>query len=77
VSDTPEIPTPSAPLHRDEEIALEMMKFIATTTGFGRTGSPGAGFQGGTDSKAEDYAKHLLDLYAQCLDAIRAKAHSK
>lgn len=72
-----EAPTNAAsaapPLRRDEEIALEMMKFIATTTGFGRTGTPGAGFQGGTASRAEDYAKDLIDLYGQCLDAIRAK----
>ncbi len=61
------------PLRRDEEIALEMMKFVATTTGYGRTGTPSAGFQGGTVSPAEDYAKHLIDLYGQCLDAVRAK----
>jgi len=67
---TPVPPTPS--LRRDEEIALEMMKFVATTTGFGRTAT-GAGFQGSNDSRAEDYAKHLLDLYGQCLDAVRAK----
>ncbi len=73
VSDASSTPIPSLPLRRDEEIALEMLKFIATTTGFGRTGAPGAGFQGGTVSRAEDYAKHLLDLYGQCLDAIRAK----
>jgi hypothetical protein len=73
VSDAPSTPAPSLPPHRDEEIALEMMKFIATTTGFGRVGTPGAGFQGGTVSRAEDYAKHLLDLYGQCLDAVRAK----
>ena len=52
VSDTPVNPIPAAPpLRRDEEIALEMMKFIATTTGYGRTGTPGAGFQGGTVSR--------------------------
>lgn len=74
VSDIPAVPVPPAPpLRRDEEIALDMMKFVATTTGFGRTGTPGAGFQGGTVSRAEDYAKHLLDLYGQCLDAVRAK----
>ena len=72
MSDTPVSPVPSAPLRRDEEIALEMMKFIATNTGFGRTGTPSAGFQGGT-VRAEDYAKHLIDLYGQCLDAIRSK----
>jgi hypothetical protein len=50
-----------------------MMKFVATTTGFGRTGTPGAGFQGGTVARAEDYAKHLIDLYGQCLAAVRAQ----
>jgi len=74
VSDTPVNPTPATPpLRRDEEIALEMMKFVATTTGYGRTGTPGAGFQGGTVSRPEDYAKHLIDLFSQCLEAIRSK----
>ena len=58
---------------RNEDIALEMMKFIAMTTGFGKVGSPGAGFQGGTVSKAEDYAAHLLELYSRCLAAVQAK----
>ncbi len=56
---------------RNEDIALDLMKFIAVTTGYGRSSSPGAGFQGGTDSKAEDYARHLLDLYGQCLAAVQ------
>ena len=58
---------------RNEEIALEMMKFIAATTGYGKTGAPGAGFQGGTVSKPEDYATHLLDLYTRCLNTINGK----
>jgi hypothetical protein len=59
---------------RNEDIALDMMKFIAATTGYGKTGTPGAGFQGGTtESKAEDYAKHLLDLYGLCLTAVQGK----
>jgi hypothetical protein len=58
---------------RNEDIALDLMKFIAVTTGYGRTSSAGAGFQGGTDSKAEEYARHLLDLYGQCLDAVQGK----
>jgi hypothetical protein len=67
--------TASLPIgtRRNEDIALEMMKFIAMTTGYGKTGSPGAGFQGGTVSKAEDYASHLLDLYGRCLAAIEKK----
>ena len=65
----------SAPgVRRDQDIALDMMKFIAVTTGYGRTSSSGAGFQApGGESKAEDYAKHLLDLYGQCLTAVQGK----
>jgi hypothetical protein len=58
---------------RNEDIALDMMKFIAATTGYGKTGAPGAGFQGGTVSKPEDYATHLLDLYTRCLNTINGK----
>lgn len=55
---------------RNEDIALDMMKFIASTTGYGKLGSPGAGFQGGTVNKAEDYATHLLELYSRCLKTV-------
>jgi hypothetical protein len=58
---------------RNEDIALDLMRFIAVTTGYGKTGSPGAGFQGDTVSKAEDYARHLLDLYGQCLTAVQGR----
>ena len=57
---------------RNEDIALDMMKFIAGTTGYGKVGSPGAGFQGGTVNKAEDYASHLLDLYTKCLNTVNS-----
>jgi hypothetical protein len=60
-------------VRRNEDIALDMMKFIAVTTGYGKAGSPGAGFQGETISKAEDYARHLLELYGQCLVAVQGK----
>ena len=64
---------PSPGVRRDEDIALDLMKFVAVTTGYGRTSLSSAGFQSGGDSKAEDYARHLLDLYGQCLAAIKAK----
>lgn len=54
-----------------DEVALELMKFIAVTTGYGRAGASAAGFKGGGDNKAEDYAKHLLELYGQCLGAVQ------
>ncbi|HKE31877.1 MAG TPA: hypothetical protein VKD65_09145 [Candidatus Angelobacter sp.] len=58
---------------RNEDIALDMMKFIAATTGYGKIGSPGAGFQGGTVNKAEDYATHLLELYTRCLNTVNGR----
>jgi hypothetical protein len=59
---------------RDQDIALDLMKFVAVTTGYGRTNTSSAGFQSGAgESKAEDYAKHLLDLYGQCLSAVQGK----
>ena len=59
---------------RNEDIALDLMKFIAMTTGDGRTASSGVGFQGtGSAAKPEDYADHLLELYGKCLRAVGAK----
>jgi hypothetical protein len=59
---------------RNEDIALDLMKFVAMTTGYGRTSSSGVGFQGsGTASKPEDYANHLLELYGRCLEAVQRK----
>ena len=59
---------------RNEDIALDLMKFIAMTTGYGRTTSSGVGFQGtGSAAKPEDYADHLLELYGKCLGAVGAK----
>ena len=59
---------------RNEDIALDLMKFVAMTTGYGRTTSTGVGFQGsGSAAKPEDYATHLLELYGKCLGAVAAK----
>jgi hypothetical protein len=60
---------------RNEDLALELMKFIAITTGYGRTSSSsGLGFQGGGAAlKPEEYAGQLLELYGRCLEAITRK----
>lgn len=70
-----EVPaTGSGHARRNEDIALDLMKFIAMTTGYGRTTSSGVGFQGtGSAAKPEDYAAHLLELYGKCLGAVGAK----
>jgi len=60
---------------RNEDIALDLMKFIAMTTGYGKTStSGGVGFTGGgAAAKPEDYTAHLLELYGKCLGAVGAK----
>jgi hypothetical protein len=59
---------------RNEDIALDLMKFIAMTTGYGKTIGSGVGFQGGgAAAKPEDYAAHLLELYGRCLQSVAGK----
>jgi hypothetical protein len=71
-----EVPaTGSGASRRNEDIALDLMKFVAMTTGYGRTASStGVGFQGtGSAAKPEDYADRLLELYGKCLGSVTGK----
>ena len=59
---------------RNEDIALDLMKFIAITTNYGKTGGPGAGFSGSSGTNAaEEHAGHLLELYGRCLNAVQGR----
>lgn len=67
---------PSLPMgsRRNEDIALDLMKFVAMTTGYGKTTGVGVGFQGtGAAAKPEDYAAQLLELYGRCLRSVAGK----
>jgi hypothetical protein len=69
-----EVASLAAGARRNEDIALDLMKFIAMTTGYGKTSAAGVGFQGGSAAdKPEEYAAHLLELYGKCLDAVGGK----
>jgi hypothetical protein len=48
-----------------DEVALELMKFIAITTGYGK-GVGTAGFAGKTSRTSEEYAESLLQLFERC-----------
>ncbi len=48
-----------------DEVALELMKFIAVTTGYGK-GVGTAGFAGKTARTSEEYAESLLQLFERC-----------
>ena len=52
-----------------DEIALELMKFIATTTGVGKTAT-GAGFGGKTPKGPDEQVDALLQLYERCRTAV-------
>ena len=62
----------SAAKNNPDEIALELMKFIAVTTGYGK-GIPSAGFGGKEKGgrSAEEYAEALLELFDRCRTAVR------
>ncbi len=60
-------------VRRNEDIALDLLKFVALTTGYGKAGASATGFQGGPASKTEENAGHLLELYGRCLDAVERK----
>jgi len=52
-----------------EEIALELMRFIATTTGIGKS-SAGAGFGGKAAKTPDDQVDMLLQLYERCREVV-------
>ena len=68
--------TKSAPtgLRRNEDIALDLMKFVAGTAGIGRTAAPSTGFSGAPATKPEEHVDHLLDLYRRCLKTVEGGA---
>ena len=52
---------------RTEDIALDLLKFIASTTNVVRSGGGSTpGFTGSAAPKGEDQVTQLLDLYGRC-----------
>ena len=54
----------------NNEVALEMMKFIAVTTGYGKGATSSAGFSGKAQKTAEEYADALLQLFEKCRETV-------
>ena len=52
-----------------DEVALELMKFIAITTGYGK-GTPSAGFTQKTSRTPEEYADALIQLFERCRQIV-------
>ena len=65
-----ETPAEAKTAGNKDEVALEMMKFIAVTTGYGK-GNAGAGFEKGRTARtAEEYAESLLELFERCRGVV-------
>ena len=58
---------------RNEDIALDLLKFVAATAGVGRGSAPSTGFVAGGAPKPEDQVTQLLELYSRCLRAVEGK----
>ncbi len=67
------VPPQTSGARRNEDIALDLLKFVAATAGVGRSGSPSTGFVAGGAPKPEDQVTQLLDLYARCLHVVEGK----
>jgi hypothetical protein len=56
---------------RTEDIALDLLKFVAATTHVGTKAASGSvGFGVASTGKPEDQVTQLLDLYAKCRQAV-------
>jgi hypothetical protein len=54
-----------------DEVALELMKFIAVNTGYGKSGQASAGFSAKAGTRSpEDLAEDLLKLFDRCRKAV-------
>jgi len=58
---------------RNEDIALDLLKFVAATAGVGRPAAPSTGFSGSSVAKPEEHVTQLLELYGRCLKAVQGK----
>jgi hypothetical protein len=58
---------------RTEDIALDLLKFVAATTHVGtKTAGGGVGFGSAASGKPDDQVTQLLDLYAKCRQAVES-----
>jgi hypothetical protein len=72
----PETPSPAAgPPRSTDDVALELMKFIAVATGYGRSSQPAAGFSGKPVNRSpEEHAEALLELFDRCRRAVKKES---
>jgi hypothetical protein len=58
---------------RDEDIALDLLKFVAASSNIAKPTGPSTGFTAVGAAKPEDQVTHLLELYGRCLTTVKGK----
>ncbi len=54
-----------------DDVALDLMKFIAVNAGYGKTAQPSAGFSAKAATRSpEELAADLLDLFDRCRKVV-------
>ena len=66
--------TPNSAARRTEDIALDLLKFVAATANVGGKSSGSTGFAIPSAAKADDQVASLLELYARCREAVETPA---
>jgi hypothetical protein len=69
-----QVPLAGNGARRNEDIALDLLKFVAAASGVGRTNTSSTGFVAGGASKPEDQVAQLLELYGRCLHAVEGRS---
>lgn len=57
----------------NEDIALDLLKFVAGTAGVGKQAVGSTGFSGAAAAKPEEHVTQLLELYGRCLNTVKGK----
>jgi len=57
---------------RTEDIALDLLKFIAAHANVGAKSAGATGFAAATAARPEDQVNQLLELYARCRSAVES-----
>jgi hypothetical protein len=62
---------------RTEDIALDLLKFVAAQANVGSKGAGSTGFGVISSAKPEDQVTHLLELYARCRQVVEAPSENR
>lgn len=70
------LPTASI-ARRNEDIALDLLKFVVNTSGIARAGTPSTGFVASSAPKPEEHLDQLLAIYSRCLKVVQGKGDTR